>query len=914
MGKIYLIVLSFLFLALFISNSYSQINEKNRILFKNHQVNPDSFQTIFLNQTKSSKSILDEINEDPKEPPFIKTDFLVNSLDGNYGSDQNSISSAIDGNGNYAFTWLDYRNGKKEIYAQFYDSNDTRTGTNFKVTENDLTGNNSPFIAANKNGDFIITWLQDFNAVMAQRFTKDGQKLGGNFKVNLSWGMNTMEPSVCVNNDGSFLVMWASEPGNWNFQVYARLFDKFANPVTSEIYVSEEGYDISSIGRGKYIAADTRGNYCISWSSYANTNFSNIILQIISSEGLKVGVNTLITNLSDSSDNFFPGIVSTDDGYFLIVWDKNLRYQIESGVSARIYHSNSYFVTDELTISEPDVFTDAFNISSDKESTFLITYLGTITPYFQKISKTGEFLGDTVRINYNSNITDYVYLGELTGIYNNHFFIVTYIYERNDPNIYLQKYNTNFEPMGSFNKIHDDYASSWQRKPLVKFNSKGEAIVLWEDRKNGRYDLYAQVYDKDFNPVGNNIQINETNAERWFLNDKKVQCLSDGTFAIIFKGSETYSDNNSIFLQLINTAGKKVGQNKLVKEGDYYSDYKLELSINSKDEILICWYDLYGAYIKKYDKNLSPLSTEINFIKYSSPITFNPFTISIDTAFNIFSVWKDYDIQTSAHSNKIKGKFFNGNGNATSGIFVIDSSGSFISNLTCKNDNKNYAVIYKNDYGIYLKRKYMLDNEYLFENVFPSYGYTPTQINIIGFDNQKIFLTYNSLLDVIGFFANDNKRKEELYKLHTYDYINNFYDEYNGTNSMDIFNDKLIFTYESSTNSGTGYDIWSNIRKIENIDFGNENFLQPVTYDILYPNYPNPFNPKTNIAYEILAYHKVKLAIYDVLGREIKVLVNENQEKGLYEVEFDASGLASGIYFYRLEAFNTNTKKMILMR
>lgn len=319
--------------------------------------------------------------------------------------------------------------------------------------------------------------------------------------------------------------------------------------------------------------------------------------------------------------------------------------------------------------------------------------------------------------------------------------------------------------------------------------------------------------------------------------------------------------------------------------------------------------------ILENNKNLSPLSSENNFIKYISPITFSPLVISVDTAFNILTVWREYDFLNYSFDNKIKGKFFDENGKGTSGIFIIDSipTYNYISNINCKNYNDNYVVLYKDDYRIHLKRKYKLEKDYSFEHTFNSYGYTPSQLNIVEFNNQKIFITYSTPLDVFGFYANDNKRKSELYKLHTYNYINPYYDEFNGTNSADIFDNKIIFTYESSEN-GTGYDIWSNVRKIENINFGNETFFEPASYDILYSNYPNPFNPKTKIAYELLAFHKVKLAVYDILGREVKILVNENQEKGLYEVEFDATGLSSGIYFYRLEAFDTTIKKMVLIK
>ena len=80
-------------------------------------------------------------------------------------------------------------------------------------------------------------------------------------------------------------------------------------------------------------------------------------------------------------------------------------------------------------------------------------------------------------------------------------------------------------------------------------------------------------------------------------------------------------------------------------------------------------------------------------------------------------------------------------------------------------------------------------------------------------------------------------------------------------------------------------------------------------------NYPNPFNPITNIRFQIIDFGFVSLKIYDVLGNEVAILVDENKPSGTYEVEFDAKGLPSGIYFYQLKAGNfTKTKKMILMK
>lgn len=93
-----------------------------------------------------------------------------------------------------------------------------------------------------------------------------------------------------------------------------------------------------------------------------------------------------------------------------------------------------------------------------------------------------------------------------------------------------------------------------------------------------------------------------------------------------------------------------------------------------------------------------------------------------------------------------------------------------------------------------------------------------------------------------------------------------------------------------------------------------EEDIQPSTFN-LEQNYPNPFNPSTTIRYSIPTSEFVTLKVYDVLGREVQTLVNEEKATGSYEVSFNAAGLSSGIYFYKLQAGSfIETKKMILIK
>jgi type IX secretion system substrate protein len=83
----------------------------------------------------------------------------------------------------------------------------------------------------------------------------------------------------------------------------------------------------------------------------------------------------------------------------------------------------------------------------------------------------------------------------------------------------------------------------------------------------------------------------------------------------------------------------------------------------------------------------------------------------------------------------------------------------------------------------------------------------------------------------------------------------------------------------------------------------------------VYQNYPNPFNPKTLINFDLPKKEDVKIAIYDLLGREVEVLTNNSMEPGKYSLDFDAANYASGVYFYRITAGEfSDIKKMLIVK
>jgi hypothetical protein len=123
---------------------------------------------------------------------------------------------------------------------------------------------------------------------------------------------------------------------------------------------------------------------------------------------------------------------------------------------------------------------------------------------------------------------------------------------------------------------------------------------------------------------------------------------------------------------------------------------------------------------------------------------------------------------------------------------------------------------------------------------------------------------------------------------------------------------------EFGYNDSVGYSVGDNGVILSTSNGGGINSvneqIQPNEF-YLYQNFPNPFNPSTSIRFRIAERNNISLIVFDILGREIKKLVEEEKPASEYSIEFSSEGLPSGIYLYRLttEQF-TQTKKMLLVR
>ena len=203
-------------------------------------------------------------------------------------------------------------------------------------------------------------------------------------------------------------------------------------------------------------------------------------------------------------------------------------------------------------------------------------------------------------------------------------------------------------------------------------------------------------------------------------------------------------------------------------------------------------------------------------------------------------------------------------------------------------------------------------------------------------NNDKDIITYNAQNNVTErlYQTWDGAVWVNLYNsIYTYDSNNNNTSVKYQTFSMGSWVDIFLYlnTYNSNNLQTSETDqtfdgtVWNNTIRytytyelvvgIKNQIISAENFK-------LYDNYPNPFNPSTKIKFVLPSSSFVNLKVYDILGREVKALINEEKSAGQYEIEFKAGGeLSSGIYFFKLEASSlenknnfVTVKKMVLLK
>ncbi|MGB3492385.1 MAG: hypothetical protein WBA57_06645 [Elainellaceae cyanobacterium] len=358
-------------------------------------------------------------------------EFQINTFTEN---DQDSPAIAMDAQGNFVVTWeSDEQDGDKTgIFAQRFNARGRAVGDEFRVNTTTDGKQDAAAIAMNASGEFVIVWEDDEQdgsgeGVYAQRFSADGDRVGPEFRVNTSTQGNQDSPKVAIATDGRFVVVWTGDDGDES-GVFAQRFSSNGTPLGDEILINTE---IDESQDGAAIAMDADGNFVVTWESEdQDGDRRGIFAQRFDADGVAIGDEFQVnTETSGNQDN--AAIALGPNGEFVVVWESDDQDKSGSGIYGQRFDADGNALGSEFQVNSTGGGNQiAPAIAIDADGNFMVTW--------------------------SNSDQD----GDKRGVYGRH-------------------YGSNGQPIGSEFLINTETENS-QNNPAIATTAAGDTLVVWE--------------------------------------------------------------------------------------------------------------------------------------------------------------------------------------------------------------------------------------------------------------------------------------------------------------------------------------------------------------------------------------------------------------------------------------------------
>lgn len=368
-------------------------------------------------------------------------------------------------------------------------------------------------------------------------------------------------------------------------------------------------------------------------------------------------------------------------------------------------------IIDDFQVNENEGSTGAMQwssaISIDGNGNFVITwseYHMTSTDltysdiYAQRYLSDGTALGTNFKVNDNQFTAQHGYPSVATDDSGN--FVITWYDRRNGYwNIYAQLYSSDGEAIGANFKVNDDQENKTQGVPCISMESRGSFVITWADERNGNRDIYAQRYSSSGAALGPNFKVNDDSGRE----NQTIPVISHdttGNFVIAWMDRRV-GGSEDIYAQRYTVSGFALGPNFKVNDDEGYADqYSPVISSNNDGNFVIAWMDRRNKnndiYAQRYssDGDTIGINIKVNSGYYPS--------ICSDDSGNFVVTWQ-------ANNGDIRAQRYSRDGTPLGTDFKMQnesSQGSYPSIAT--NDNGNFVIAWDDnrngDYDIYAQR------------------------------------------------------------------------------------------------------------------------------------------------------------------------------------------------------------------
>ncbi|MDP2207601.1 MAG: T9SS type A sorting domain-containing protein [Bacteroidota bacterium] len=767
----------------------------------------------------------------------------------------------------FVAAWEDNRDGYPGFYAQKFDQYHNPIGKNFSVSSNSMFRfiNNSSFLSI---GHQISAgyWDDQMMFVNGTFHDSTGKHL---ISKTLDWAILPWCGTGYLGVDyhsastlNQFLFLMRND-GRISISKY--------DGIGNRLYFQEDLLEYPKKAAAASIASSTSGRYLMTWfeidENYTETGYFGTFYD--SNDSIIVAEVPLGFPIRSSDEpSFFyrPILMKTvcllDSAYLIFVANTDSGYVYYRKFNLQ---GNSLSEVQRLAIpivGTTDNYLYNFSISNIQNNKFNILLTNSGYRLSQRILTNHLYTFNTIGNpagHVPTDSTQNFNLGEsFIKISDSTFFVGT---DANN-DAYLTK-SLYFSPIESL-KLNDDEVGSNETAPLVTMVDDNHFFASWQDDVK-----YAgQLLDKFGNRVRNPIT----------LEGKSCDFFTDWSFINSWQRNSTsgftiYDSDWNVAKRETIAVCQVLGNLKIISDSTFVILY----SKNGQD-----------VWLTLYNKNrVDILTREVT----SSDQIYGLTTFINDKN----SFWIRFGRKVQLFSNSLEPLT----------IATIANASLHLEGEKFLRIHQEYTYYRPQYYGtIILSTGDTIKNKFLLTNYASELSY--------GKLTQKSFIVLYKTGNMIyaKAFSNDGLQERDSVLIHRPNEKSKQHGNYA------VHNNNVFFVWSEARTPSQGYSIYGNV-------FGVSTFVSvqeppagkiPLHFN-LEQNYPNPFNPSTIIRYDIPENGHVKLSVYDILGREVAILVNENKKVGKYEVEWNASKYPSGVYFYRLiaESFS-NTKRIVLLK
>ncbi len=790
---------------------------------------------------------------------------------------QNSGMLFCDSSNGFLVRWEDYRYGTPTYFAQKYDTNSDKIGDKFGIKnyfiisypfDNKLFGVlRKTYSNTRPDWDIYgVNYLGSlFNEEQIESKTID---LGGG---NYPWcGTGWPGEGIAVSRFKDEILAATDFGGTFRLnKIYSDGTDSLIIPhVPSE---GEFGYSVATAynNKGEGLLAyfgkedyDSAAGIWIQSYSVDNNLISKKRIKDIQGDRFDWGIRlNLIVN-------------SVDDSLFQLLYIDSLQLKsIVTDIQGNILKENEY------EILYRNEFQENIFYSNDKN---LILFSNINNGTRTIIIQLQEYPNMTSNSLYNfgrngdiidAPLFDTLFTYQITSQFfqdENHNLFSTAIINNK---VYLIKFNKNFNIIDS-TLISNEPANSNELQTRITKYKEDQFFISYRNEVK----TVGRFVSKDGNPI----------SEEKEIDSQSLQFFNDGTSLQIWsKKEENYKITKGFYI--LDSEFNIIKTDSLVVNYDNYYGF-CSATISPNDEFIIVYQNINGVFAAKYNKD----GNEIKTVRLSED---NRGAVGARTFFDgtkTFVYWNNYI-------------------HAFNEEFVLEKiSDKYVYSIFAYLGNDKFAA---SQYDWQAKR-----SSY---SVFNSNGDTLlTDITTIYRENEDPrVMGYAKNDEFIVFYLQDNKLFANTYNSKGETIVDKFiiHDAENEVVKYLSFKpngNKVLFGWSGKQKGEYDFDTYCVSYDIDLLtEVEKNNTTDIITEYKLEQNYPNPFNPTTTITYQIPEYNFVKLVVYNTLGQIVTTLVNEQQSSGKYSIQFNASNLPTGVYFYQLESGNYKlTNKMLLLR